>query len=116
MIPTLLLGILLLAAISGAALKVWNGQAAFAAAVFGALATAIQLGAIGLLAPARKKGAPLQRFLARWGIGMGLRLLGVIAIALASGLDPVRFPPLATALGFLGVLLPLLLLEVRVIR
>jgi hypothetical protein len=47
---------------------------------------------------------------------MGLRLLGVVAIAVAAGLDPAHFPPLAAALGFLGVLLPLLFYEVRLIR
>jgi hypothetical protein len=47
---------------------------------------------------------------------MGLRLLGVVAIALAAGLDPVHFPPLAAATGFLGVLIPLLFFEARRIR
>ena len=43
-------------------------------------------------------------------------MLGVLAIALAAGLDPRHFPPLPTAAGFLGVLLPLLFFEVRLIR
>ncbi|MGQ0701554.1 MAG: hypothetical protein ACT4PM_00300, partial [Gemmatimonadales bacterium] len=61
-------------------------------------------------------GQPVTRFLTRWGVGIGLRLLGVIALALAVGLDPARFPPLPVALGFLGVLLPLLALEARLVR
>jgi hypothetical protein len=111
---SLLLGLLLSAVLSGVAYRVWGMQAAVAAAVFGGLALAIQLGAIALVKPVR--AAPYQRFVVRWGAGMGLRLLGVAAIALAAGLDPAHFPPLAAAAGFLGVLLPLLILEVRVIR
>ncbi len=111
---TLLAGLFLSAIMSGVSYRIWGGQAAMAAASFGALATAIQLGSLALLKPARR--APLQRFLARWGAGMGLRFLGIVAIALAAGLDPAHFPPLATALGFLGVLIPLLFFEVRLIR
>ncbi len=114
MIATLLAGLLLSGAVSGIAFRVWGGEAALAAGVFGALALAIQLAALGLVRPVR--AAPFQRFLARWGAGMGLRLLGVLGIALAAGLDPRHFPPLPTAAGFLGVLLPLLFFEVRLIR
>ncbi|MGH7560273.1 MAG: hypothetical protein ACRENB_04550 [Gemmatimonadales bacterium] len=92
----------------------WGRQAAIAATIFGLGATAIQMGALALLRNVR--GAPVARFLQRWGAGMGLRLLGVLAIAVAAGIDPVMFPPLAAALGFLGVLLPLLVYEVRLIR
>jgi hypothetical protein len=111
---TLVAGLLLSAVMSGVAYRLWGTQAAFAAGCFGALATLIQLGALALVRPVR--GAPLQRFLARWGAGMGLRLLGVLGIALAAGLDPQHFPALPTALGFLGVLLPLLFFEVRLVR
>jgi hypothetical protein len=111
---TVAVGLLLGAILSGACFRIWGGQAAFAAGAFAALAIAIQLGALGLIQPAR--GATVQRFLARWGLGMALRLLGVVAIAVAAGLDPKHFPPLPTAAGFLGVLLPLLFFEVRLIR
>ena len=114
MSATALLGLVLSAALAALSYKLWGRQAAIAAAAFGLLATLIQLGAIRLVQPV--KSAPISRFLARWGAGMGLRLLGVLAIALAAGLDPRQVPPLAAALGYLGVLLPLLLLEVRVIR
>jgi len=113
-IPTLLVGLLLGAIASGVAFRIWGSQAAVAAAIFAALALAIQIAVIALLRPVR--GLPFKRFLTRWGAGMGLRFLGVVAIALAAGLDPRHFPPLAVATGFLGVLVPLLLLEVRVIR
>ena len=100
---------------SGLSYRIWDDAAAMAAAVFGGIAVVIQLGAIGLMRPVQR-GAPIQRFLARWGAGMGLRFLGVVGIAVAAGLAPRPFPPLPTALGFLGVLLPLLFLEVRVVR
>lgn len=114
MIPTALAGLLMAALISGAAFRLAGPRAAIAAAAFGALALVIQLGALALLRPVH--GAPFQRFLTRWGAGMGLRLLGVVAIALAAGLDERHFPPVPTAAGFLGVLLPLLLVEVRLLR
>ena len=111
---TAAVGLLIGAVLSGACYRVWGTQAAVAAGSFGALAIAIQLGALGLVQPMR--GAPIPRFLARWGLGMALRLLGVVAIAVAAGLDPKHFPPIPTAAGFLGVLLPLLFFEVRLIR
>ena len=101
----------ILAAVSGV---IWGGQAAFAAGMFAALALGIQLTSIALIRPAMQ--APPKLFIKRWGMGMGLRLLGVVAIALGAGLDRTHFPPLPTAIGFLGVLLPLLLFEVRLVR
>jgi hypothetical protein len=47
---------------------------------------------------------------------MGLRLAGVAALAAAIVIDRTVFPPLPSALGFLGVLVPLLFLEVRWVR
>ena len=114
MIPTAVFGVVLSGLVALVAGKLWGSQAAVAAAAFGALATAIQLGALALLQPVR--GAPLNKFLTRWGAGMGLRVLGIVAIALAAGLDKTHFPPLACALGFLGVLIPLLFYEVRLVR
>ena len=111
---TLIAGVLLTAGFCALSYGVWGSQAALAAAVFGVLALVIQLGAILLVKPVRT--APIQRFMVRWGAGMGLRLLGVVSIAVAAGIAPQVFPPLAAVAGFLGVLLPLLLLEVRVIR
>ncbi|NOT10094.1 MAG: hypothetical protein HOP28_18025 [Gemmatimonadales bacterium] len=93
---------------------IWGSSAALAAGMFGALATVIQVAAVALLKPVR--GAGIEKFIIRWGAGMGLRVLGVIAIAVASGLDRAHFPPQASATGFLGVLLPLLFFEVRLIR
>lgn len=114
MIPTALLGVLLGAVVSGVAYRIWGTQAAIAAGTFAAFAVVIQLAALALMRPV--KDAPTTRFLKRWGAGMGLRFLGIVAIALAAGLDRNHFPPIPTAAGFLGVLLPLLFFEVRLIR
>jgi hypothetical protein len=111
-------GAVLTALLAGIAGRAWGTPAAVAAAIFGAIATAIQVAAIRLMAPVRAppSGATFSKYMGRWGAGMGLRFLGVVLLALAAGLDPVHFPPLAGALGFLGVLLPLLVLEVRLVR
>jgi hypothetical protein len=108
------LGLLLGAVVTLIAWRVWGGQGAVAAGSFALLALAIQLAALRMMQPVR--GAPFQRFLARWGIGMGLRLLGVVMIAIAGGLDRAHFPAIPTAAGFLGVLIPLLFVEVRLLR
>ena len=108
------LGLVLLIGLSLLAGRLWGSQAAIAAAVFGGLAIGIQVGAFALMRPARH--GKVEKFLKAWGAGMGLRLAGVVAIAVVAGLDPAHFPPPAAALGFLGVLLPLLFYEVRLIR
>ena len=114
MIPTLLAGILVGAVISGVSYRIWGLQGAFSAGIFAALALLIQVAAIALIRPV-KQAAP-KLFIKRWGMGMGLRLLGIVAIVLALGLDPRHFLPWPTAIGFLGVLLPLFFFEVRQVR
>ena len=114
MTPTAILGVVLSALVAGVAYLLWGSQSAIAAGIFGALATLIQLISLNLVQSAKR--APIQKFIARWGAGMGLRFLGIVAIAVAVGLDRAHFPPLATALGFLAVLIPLLFFEVRLIR
>jgi hypothetical protein len=47
---------------------------------------------------------------------MMLRLGGVVLMGAAVVWDRTLFPPLPTAIGFLGVLIPLLFLEVRFVR
>jgi hypothetical protein len=92
----------------------WSREAALAGAVFGALATGLQVGAVATVRPVL--GAPFSQFIRRWGIGMGLRLLGVAAIAVAVLVNRETFPPLPTAFGFLAVLVPLLFFEARLVR
>ena len=111
---TLGLGLLLGGAVAWLSGRIWGVQGAWAAGIFGLLALTIQLVSLRMMRPVQK--APFERFIARWGAGMGLRLFGVLAIAIAAGLDREHFPPLPTAVGFLGVLIPLLFYEVRLLR
>jgi hypothetical protein len=92
----------------------WGRGALLPAAVFGAIATAIQAAAVALVRPAYS--GDTVRLLKRWGLGMLLRGSGIILVALAVSLDPTHFPALPTALTFVGVLIPLLFLEVRLVR
>jgi hypothetical protein len=92
----------------------WGPSALLPGLGFGILATALQGTAVALLRPVR--GAPLDRFLGRWVMGVGLRFLGVVLFAVAVLVDRVRFPPLPTASAFLGVLIPLLFMELRFSR
>jgi hypothetical protein len=111
---TVLVGAVLIGLVAAMSGVIWGAQAAIAAGIFGVLAVAIQLAALALVEPVKK--GPIKALIKRWGVGMGLRALGVVAIAVAVGLDRTYFPPLATAMGFLGVLLPLLFFEVRLLR
>jgi len=114
MIPTAITGAGLGIALTIVALLSWGGRAAVATALFAVLATAIQLGSLALMGPVKK--AQLAKFMARWGAGMGLRFLGIGILTIAIAADKTLFPPLAASLGFLGVLLPLLVLEARLLK
>jgi hypothetical protein len=108
------LGLVLTALVS--ALLVWGfGQVALLPALlFGGVATAIQAAASILLR--RAAGQPFERLLKAWGLGMGLRMLGVMLFLGAVVADRSIFPPLPTALAFVGVLIPLMFSDLRTIR
>jgi hypothetical protein len=97
-----------------AAWLLWGASGLVAVWVFGLLATAIQLAAVAWLKPAL--GAPFPVLLKRWGMGMGLRFGGLVAFAVLVATDRERFPPLPSALGLVGVLIPLLFMEIRLLR
>lgn len=89
----------------------WDAAGLTAAMVFGTLATAVQMVAARI---AERLGVPATPDNLRvYVLGMGLRIVGVAAIALAVTLDRATFPPGAAALGYLGTLLPLMWLETR---
>ena len=92
----------------------WGRAGAVGAGSFGLLATLIQVIALRLMAG--QQDAKFERYLARWGAGMGLRMAGVLVFMVAVALRRDLFPPLASAMGFLGVLLPLLALETRLVQ
>ena len=92
----------------------WGSGAAGAAAGFGALATAIHLGAVAALKPAMH--GPFERLARRWAFGLTLRFGGAAVLGVAAVWRPDVFPPLPVAIGYLGVLVPLLFTEMRFLR
>ncbi len=107
-------GLLLVVFLSGVLYAAWGRQALIAGAIFGMIAIAIQAVSVAMVRPVYRAGS--SEFLGRWAAGMALRIAGVGLLAVCIYLDPTFFPPLPTAIGFLGVLVPLLFGEVRLIR
>jgi len=85
-----------------------------AALGFGLVATGLQTAAVALVVPALAR--PWDVMMKRWLGGMALRLAGVVAFGVAVGIDRDRFPPLMSALGLIGVMVPLLFFEGRLLR
>lgn len=84
------------------------------AAVGGAIAVAAQLWAVALLRPVMR--APSPAFMGRWLGGMAIRAAAMILAIVLAATNRAALPLLETALGFLGVLLPLLFLETRFLK
>jgi hypothetical protein len=110
----LAIGIALTLLVTGLLYLGWGREALLPALVFGLVATGIQVASVALVRPVF--AGETTRLLKRWGLGMLLRVLGVGLVAIVVTLDQTHFPPFPTALGFLGVLVPLLFLEVRLVR
>jgi hypothetical protein len=93
---------------------VWDATAVQAAVTFGLLATAIHVAAVTLL----KSGleGSHQRLMGRWAMGMGLRLAGIVMFGVLVYTQRERYPPLPAAAGYIGVLIPLLFSEMRLLR
>jgi len=109
-VPRVLLAGLGLTAAVAILLRLAMGPTAvIAALVFGGIATAIEVVAVAALRPVRE--GTLSQVLARRAIGAGLRLAGIVGFAVAVALNRTLFPPVATAIGYLGVVLPLLYME-----
>lgn len=89
---------------------IWGAGGAGAALILGLMATAVQL-----LAAWRTGGAGVDR-LRVYSVGVVLRFAGVLVLGVIVTLDPRRFPPLPSAMGYLGTVLTLLYLETRLTR
>jgi len=81
-----------------------------AAVVGGGVALVAQLAAVALLRPAMHASQTV--FMARWYGGMGIRALALGLVLVLAVTHRAVLPPLPASLGFLGVLLPLLFLEI----
>ena len=106
----LLAGAGLTVLVAGISAALWGSAGAVAAGLFGVIATGIQVSAHRLATGSTNPRSPFPK---GWLWGTGLRLAGVVAIAVAVVANRQLFPPLPTALGYLGVLIPLLVLELR---
>lgn len=108
-------GLLITLALAGL-LFMWLGKdAVFPVVVMGGVATLIEI--IAVRALRKGLGAPkTTEFFKGVGVGMLLRLAGVAVFAGLAFWDRELFPAIPTALGFIGVLIPLLFLEVRLAR
>ena len=107
-------GLALTLAAGGISAALFGPAAFWPAATFGLVATAIHLLAVRL--GQREPPGPGQVFPKGFLYGMALRLGGVVLFAAAAfGLRDF-FQPLPTAIGFLGVIVPLLFLDLRTTR
>jgi len=84
------------------------------AAIGGGIAVLAQVWAVALLKP--KMGAPTPEFMGRWLGGIAIRFVALGVLIIWAATHRASLPPLAAALGFLGVLLPLLFLETRFLK
>jgi hypothetical protein len=108
------LGLGLTALVTGLLVLGWGREALLPGLIFGLIASSIQAISVALVRPVFN--GETVRLLKRWGWGMLLRGVGVALVAVAVTLDRTLFPPLPTAFAFLGVLVPLLFMEVRLVR
>jgi hypothetical protein len=107
-------GLLLTGAVTALLWAIWGGPAALAGGSFGLLATVIHVAAVSALR--RVWNGPFGELAKGWGVGMGLRLGGAVVWMVAVLLREDLFPALPTAIGFLGVSIPLLFTEMRFLR
>jgi hypothetical protein len=107
-------GLILTVVVTGALVAGWGWGMVLPGVSFGLLATGIQLAATRWLEAAR--GAAFAELVKALGKGMGLRFAGVVLFLGAAVAAPRLYPPLPTALAYLGVLVPLLLSDLRTVR
>ena len=109
-----LLGVLLTAVVTGILVTGLGRGALLASLVMGGAATLLQVAAIRALGQGYRGNT--AAFFKAFRTGLALRMLGVLLVLLLVLVDRERFPPLPTAFGYLGVVIPLLFLEARFVR
>ncbi len=85
-----------------------------AAGIGATLAVIAQTAAVALLRPAMAASQPV--FMSRWLGGVAIRALVLSALLAISATHQQAIPVLPAALGYLGVLLPLLFTETRFLQ
>jgi hypothetical protein len=114
-LTTLTAGALFLVIAVGAVAQWLGGSAAVMPALAcGGVAAVTQLGAARVAR--RALDARFTEFVGAWALGVAVRFAGVVSLAVATLAAPAYFPPLPSAFGFLGVMISLLLLEIRLTR
>jgi hypothetical protein len=108
------LGLALTVVVTSVLILAFGRHVVIAGLTFGCLATVIQLTAVLVVKPAM--AGPTTELMKRWGFGMGLRFLGVVLFVVAVLWSRDIFPPLPTAIAYLGVLVPLLFTELCLIK
>jgi hypothetical protein len=108
-------GVALTALVTAVLVLAWGRAALVPGVTFGLLATAIQVVSAALVGPVAKEGE-FKLLIRRWAIGMGLRVAGIAAFGAAVWIRRDLFPPLPTAFGYLGVVVPLLFMETRFLK
>jgi hypothetical protein len=92
----------------------WGRPALVPGVTFGLLATGLQYLAVRTVEPAMER--PIRDFTRRWAAGIGFRMSAILVFTALVALWPEMFPPLPSAFGLLGVLVPLLFMEIRLSR
>ena len=110
----LAIGVPLGVAVTAALVLKWGQAALVPAATFGALALVIEIASVRVLRPVLDQ--PFAVIMKRRGVGMALRGGGIALFVIAVVTRRDVFPPLPTAFGYLGVLIPLLLLEPKFLK
>lgn len=103
-------GALLTALVVAVSWLAWGRSAILPALVMGFVATAVQVAARHLM---RRPGNPRSPFPAGWLWGMALRAAGIGVMLVLVLADREHFAPLPAALGYVGVVVPLLMLELK---
>jgi hypothetical protein len=108
------IGVALLVVVTAVLVLGFGRVALIPSVTFGALALVIELVSVRVLRPVLDR--PFPEIMKRRGVGMVLRGCGIACFVIAVAVRRDVFPPLPTAFGLLGVLIPLLLLEPRFLK
>jgi hypothetical protein len=107
-------GLVLTVVVTAVLVLSWGRAGLVPGVTFGVLATVIQIASAALVQPVVH--GDFKLLIRRWAMGMGLRVAGIAAFATAVWVRRDLFPPLPTAFAYLGVVVPLLFMEIRFLK